>query len=150
MKPLFWLSFRHNGQFLGAVIIEARELLEARMLAAIDGLDQCAEFAEGYELNGQQAAMISDQSRGRMLAPAEVSRLITWIESESARTNMPSNQQHLQSIDRLAIASSMFDESSHFLPDTAGALRTGEDEHSIRNRQPRFFRSVTSDHSSQN
>ena len=147
MKALFWLSFRRSGQFLGAVIIEARELLEARMLAAIDGLDQCAEFAEGYELSGRQAAMIPDHSRGRMLAPAEVSRLIVWIESEAARTSMPSNQQHLQSIDRLAVASSMFDESSHYLPDTAGAVRAGEREHSLRNRQPRFFRSVIRDHS---
>jgi len=147
MKPLFWLSFRHNGQFLGAVIIEARELLEARMLAAIDGLDQCAEFAQGYELSPRQAAMVSDHSRGRMLAPAEVSRLIAWIESEAARTNMPSHQQHLQSIDRLAVASSMFDQSSHFLPDTAGAVRTAEYEHPLPSRQPRFFRS--SDHDSQ-
>ena len=142
MKALFWLSFHRSGQFLGAVIIEARELLEARMLAAIDGLDECAEFAEGYELSPRQAAMISDHSRGRMLAPAEVSRLIAWIESEAARTNMPVNEQHLQSIDRLAIASSMFDESSHYLPDTAGAIREGEREHSARNQQPRFFRSV--------
>src|SRR5438270_6377777 len=58
MKSLFWLSFRRNEKFFGVVIIEARELLEARMLAAIDGLDECAEFAEGYELSAQQAAMI--------------------------------------------------------------------------------------------
>jgi hypothetical protein len=105
------------------------------MVAAIDGLDQCAEFAQGYELSARQAAMIPDQSRGRMLAPAEVSRLIAWIESEGARTNMPSNQQHLQSIDRLAVASSMFDESSHYLPDTAGAVRANGHDHSLRNRR---------------
>ncbi len=136
MKPLFWLSFRRNDKFVGAVIIEARELLEARMLAAIDGLDACAEFAAGYELSAQQAGMISGQSRGRMLAPAEVSRLIAWIESEAARKDLPLNQQHLDSIDRLAIASSMFDESSHYLPDSVGACRTGEHERPLRNRQP--------------
>jgi len=60
---------------VGIVVLEARELLEARMLAAIDGLDECAEFAGGYELNAEQAGMISSQSLGRMLPPAEVSRL---------------------------------------------------------------------------
>jgi len=129
MKTLFWLSFRRSGNFVGVVVLEARELLEARMLAAIDGLDECAEFAEGYELSAQQAAMISSQSLGRMLPPSEVSRLISWIKSETARKNGPVKQQHLESIDRLAIASSMFGESSHCLPENAAAFRLSEITH---------------------
>jgi len=126
MRSLFWLSFRRDRKLVGIVVPEARELLEARMLAAIDGLDECAEFAGGYELNAEQAGMISSQSLGRMLPPAEVSRLIAWIKSEGTRKNIPVNQQHLESIDRLAIASSMFDESSHYLPQNAAAFHTGE------------------------
>ena len=47
-NSLFWLSFRRNGKLVGIVVLEVRELLEARMLAAIDGLGECAEFAGGY------------------------------------------------------------------------------------------------------
>ena len=67
------------------MIIEAGALLEARMLAAIDGLDQLADFSEGYELSAQHAAMVSANLIGRMLSPDEASRLMAWIESEATR-----------------------------------------------------------------
>jgi len=54
------------------------------LIAAIDGLDEYADFAERYELGAQEAAMISAHSVGRMLPPAEVGRLIAWIQSEAA------------------------------------------------------------------
>jgi len=99
------------------------------MLALIDCLDQGAEFAEGYELNAAETAMISAHSIGRMLAPAEVSRLLAWLESEAARKNPQPNQQHLTSIDRLAIASALFDEPAHCLP--ACAARRGVDNEQL-------------------
>src|SRR5262249_42138641 len=104
-------------------IIKSRGLLEAQMLAVIDGLEQGAEFRAGYELNAEQAAMISSESVGRMLRPAEVSRLISWMKSEFERKNLQSNEQHLESIDRLAIESALFDETAHFLPADAVRFR---------------------------
>ena len=44
MKSLFWLSYQRAHGQLGVVIIEAGELLEARMLAAVAGLDKGAWF----------------------------------------------------------------------------------------------------------
>jgi hypothetical protein len=93
MKSLFWLSYRRAEELVGVIIIEARNLLEARMIAVIEGLDKCADFAEGYELSPQEAAMISSQSVGRMLPPAEVNRLIAWIESEAARKSIQTDQR---------------------------------------------------------
>jgi hypothetical protein len=102
------------------------------MLACIDGLDGSAEFADGYELSPEQVAMISTQSVGRMLAPAEVSRLISWIKSELQRKNMETNQQHLESIDRFAIASELFDDPAHCLPTDALGRLGGENKTRIR------------------
>jgi hypothetical protein len=84
-KSLFWLSYGRGDELVGVVIIEARALMEARMIAAIDGLDKFAEFAEGYALGDEEAAMISPLSIGRMLPPAEVGRLMAWLESEAER-----------------------------------------------------------------
>jgi len=85
MKPLFWLNYHRDHRLFGVVIIEARELLEARMLAAVAGLDTDADFSEGYALGVQSAAMVSASAMARMLSPDEANRLMTWIESEAAR-----------------------------------------------------------------
>ena len=87
MKSVFWLCYHRNQRLVGVVIIEARELLEARMLAAIDGVDKLADFFEGYELSAQHAAMVPADLIGRMLSPDEASRLMAWIESEALRKN---------------------------------------------------------------
>ena len=99
MKSLFWLCYHRDDRLLGVVILEARELLEARMLAAIDGLDQLADFSEGYELSAQHAAMVSANLVGRMLSPDEAGRLTAWIESEAARKSMQTAQ-----LDRVLLA----------------------------------------------
>jgi len=88
MKSLFWLRYHRDQKLLGVVIIEAGELLEARMLAAIDGLDNGGDFAEGHALNGQCAAMVSPRSVARMLSPDEADGLRAWIESETARKGL--------------------------------------------------------------
>lgn len=63
------------------------------MIALIEGLDKCADFGEGYELTPEEAAMISPHSVGRMLPPADVNRLLTWIESEAVRKGMRTDQR---------------------------------------------------------
>jgi hypothetical protein len=88
MKSLFWLCYHRDHKLLGVAIIEAGELLQARMLAAIDGIDQLADFSSGYRLSDQHAAMVSAKWIGRMLTPDESGRLLAWIESEATRKRM--------------------------------------------------------------
>jgi hypothetical protein len=52
------------------------------MLAAIDGLDDRAEFSEGHQLRAQDAP---PHAIGRMLAPDEAHKLIAWTEAEAFR-----------------------------------------------------------------
>jgi len=92
MKSLFWLSYCRDRRQAGVVIIEAGELLEARMLAAVGGLDKGADFSEGYALSVECAAMISAASLARMLQPDEADRLMVWIESEAARKGIPARR----------------------------------------------------------
>jgi hypothetical protein len=99
MKPLFWLCYRRDTRLLGVVIIEAGELLEARMLAAIAGLDELADFSEGHELSAQHRAMVSANMIGRMLSADEAIRLAAWLESEAIRKNMQTTQ-----LDRILLA----------------------------------------------
>jgi hypothetical protein len=88
MRSLFWLNYHRDRKPFGVVIIEARELLEARMLAVASGLDAGADFSEGYALGVQCAAMVSASSMARMLSPDEANGLMTWIESEAARKGL--------------------------------------------------------------
>jgi hypothetical protein len=94
MKSLFWLTYHRDQSLFGVVIIQAGELLEARMLAAISGLDNGADFLEGHALSAQCAAMVSTGSIARMLWPDEANRLMAWIESEAARKGIPVSQFH--------------------------------------------------------
>jgi hypothetical protein len=99
MKPLFWLCYRRDKRLLGVVIIEAGELFEARMLAAIAGLDKLADFSEGHDLSAQHRAMVSANMIGRMLSPDEATGLAAWLESEAIRKNIQTTQ-----LDRILLA----------------------------------------------
>ena len=81
-KSLFWLSYRRNNGLLGVVIVHAGSLLEARMLAAIDGVDDRTHFLEGHELRTQDAP---SHAIGRMLPPDEAHKLRAWTEAEAFR-----------------------------------------------------------------
>jgi hypothetical protein len=85
MKSLFWLSYRCDNGVPGVVIVKAGALLEARMVAAIDGIDNAAEFLEGHELEASDAPA---HSVGRMLPPDEAHKLISWSEAEAFRKNL--------------------------------------------------------------
>jgi hypothetical protein len=92
MERLFWLCYRRANKLVGVVIIEASELLHARMLATINGLDKLADFSGGYELSAEHAAMISPRLIGRMISPEEAGGVLAWIESEAARKNVGSSE----------------------------------------------------------
>jgi hypothetical protein len=63
------LSFLHGG----VVIVEASTLTHARMLAAVYGGGRVSHFAEGHVISPERAALIPDDSIGRMLSPAPAS-----------------------------------------------------------------------------
>ena len=88
MKSLFWLSYRCGNGVPGVVIVKAGTLLEARMVAAIDGIDNAAEFLEGHELSAPEAP---PNSIGRMLPPDEAHKLVSWSEAEAFRKNLQIN-----------------------------------------------------------
>ena len=85
MKSLFWLSYRCDNGVPGVLIVKAGALLEARMVAAIDGIDNAGEFLEGHELGAEDAP---PDSIGRMLPPEEAHKLISWTEAEAFRKNL--------------------------------------------------------------
>jgi hypothetical protein len=73
---MWWLSFLGGG----VVILEASSLSHARMLAALNNLGRVSRFAEGRSLNAEGAALIPNDSIGRLLSPREAGDLHDLVE----------------------------------------------------------------------
>jgi hypothetical protein len=72
----FWLNYHYrDGQFAGAVVIEATALIIARMQAAVFGLDFGVDFAGGHEIDHASAQQIPESMIGRWLDHADLRRL---------------------------------------------------------------------------
>jgi hypothetical protein len=63
--PTWWVSFRDGT----AVIIEATSLAHARLLAAVLQVGRVAQFADGYLLSPELAALIPDDCVGQTAFP---------------------------------------------------------------------------------
>jgi hypothetical protein len=58
-KPLFWLTYRHDGRAAGVVVIESRSgLLRARLKVALAGADRGLEFVSAHQLHQESAGQI--------------------------------------------------------------------------------------------
>jgi hypothetical protein len=73
--PLFWLNYHHpDGHFAVVAVVEAMALIQARMKAAVTGLDQGLEFALGHELDEESARQIPADMIGRLLDDSDLRR----------------------------------------------------------------------------
>jgi hypothetical protein len=63
----FWLTYQSARRLLGVVIVDSFSLIRAHVRAAVEDIDQGAEFAEGHELDRETVALVPATAIGRML-----------------------------------------------------------------------------------
>jgi hypothetical protein len=51
VNTLWWLTYRHGAAAAGIALIGAPSLIDARMRAVLDGIDEGIEFDEGHALD---------------------------------------------------------------------------------------------------
>jgi hypothetical protein len=82
---MWWLSFRDGT----AVIIEATSLAHARMLAVVHQIGRVSQFADGYLLSPDLAALIPNDSVDRLLSRDDAWLLYDRLERERAVRREP-------------------------------------------------------------
>jgi hypothetical protein len=83
--PHFWLTYGDPDRFVGAVIMEAPSILEARMNAAVRRIAAGLPFAEGHQLSPRLIALVPPTEIGRMLSRTEATQLIRDLEDHVRR-----------------------------------------------------------------
>jgi hypothetical protein len=84
--PLQWITYRKGRRPAGVLIIEAPDLLQGRFRAGVFGLDEEADFAEGYEIDAEREAAVPKNMIGRMLSLDEAYRVIRRLENAITKT----------------------------------------------------------------
>ena len=83
--PLFWLNYRDpDGRAAGVVVMRAQALIAARLKAAVVGLDQGFDFADGHQLEEMSARHIPDDMIGRLLGESDLLRLLATTKKPPA------------------------------------------------------------------
>jgi hypothetical protein len=80
LMPHFWLTYRDGVRLIGVVIIEAPSLIQARLKAAVSGVDVGAPFAKGHLLGAAIVALVPPTQIGRMLSGNEAAKLLARFE----------------------------------------------------------------------
>jgi hypothetical protein len=84
VKPLWWLTYRRDGELSGVVIVEGQALIDARMQASLRGLEEGVAFVEGHRLDDAASkAMVPTKAIGRMLSIAEAKTVLKQIDGRS-------------------------------------------------------------------
>lgn len=75
---MWWLAYRRDGQAL-ILLLKARSLMHARMLAAVTELDANTTFQEGHELDPPRARRVPKAYVGKPLGKREAQRLLSKL-----------------------------------------------------------------------
>jgi hypothetical protein len=75
VTSLWWLCYRRSDR-IEVVIIEAPSITDARSRARARNLAADAPFADGHELDAQQAALVPRDCVGRVLSSKEALGLL--------------------------------------------------------------------------
>jgi hypothetical protein len=82
--PHFWLTYGDAKGIIGAIILEAPSMLQARRDAAVRGLDRGAPFAEGHYLSADLMASVSSTQIGRMMSGGQATQLMRLLKGRHA------------------------------------------------------------------
>ena len=85
--PLHWVAYRRSNLLAGAVIIEAPSPDQARTRAALLWDDPLLQFAEAQALKDQEACLIPERMRGRLLSLTDTYYLTVRFEQAQHRFN---------------------------------------------------------------
>jgi hypothetical protein len=86
MMPRFWWpTYRKAGRLVGVIIMDAPALIQARMKAAVRGVDIGAPFGEGHVLSAELAALVPPAQIGPMLSGNEAAKLLARFEGRKHR-----------------------------------------------------------------
>jgi hypothetical protein len=97
---LYWLVYL-QGDLHSVLIIEASQLLGARLRADVDmpGLDQY--FVDGFELDGAIALRVPEDTLGRMMTAADAANLIERLMLGDPTPKLPSSPRTVRPRARL-------------------------------------------------
>ena len=87
---MWWLCYERSGRPYCVVLIEGSSLAAARMRATFDGLGAGGIFSEGFPLDPQCIAVLTDADVGRMLSPREAAALLDRFEGAHKKPPAPS------------------------------------------------------------
>jgi len=74
--PLFWLTYHHpDGRSAGAVVIDAPDVLQARLEAEVYGMDRRLDFTSGHQLDPISAAQVPASMKRRFLDDGDLRKL---------------------------------------------------------------------------